>query len=195
MDIFREQGVAVANASGVHGPNIVEHVIGWILLISRRLDEELQRQERAEWRHFKAFGELQGSRVCVICLGAIGTAIVDRLSGFGIETVGVRYTAEKGGPTVEVYGFYDIEDAFVGTDYLVVACPLSKPTRDLIGAAELAADAPALPEGSLEFLGAVDSDPRRAEDHLGAMGHDDVAVGGGRHWLSTRSRPRGRRRS
>ncbi|MDR9381730.1 MAG: D-2-hydroxyacid dehydrogenase [Natronomonas sp.] len=139
MDAFREQGVAVTSASGVHGPNIAEHVIGWILLITRRLDEGLKRQERAEWRHFKAFGELKGSRVCVIGLGAIGTAIVDRLSSFGVETVGVRYTPEKGGPTDEVYGFDDIEDAFVGTDYLVVACPLSETTRDLIGAAELAA--------------------------------------------------------
>ncbi len=139
MDAFREQGVAVTNASGVHGPNIAEHVIGWMLLITRRLDEGLQRQERAEWRHFKAFGELQGSRVCVIGLGAIGTAIVDRLSGFGVGTVGVRYTPEKGGPTDEVYGFDDISDAFVGTDYVVVACPLTETTRDLIGAAELAA--------------------------------------------------------
>lgn len=139
MDAFSEQGVAVTSASGVHGPNIAEHVIGWMLLITRRLDEGLRRQERAEWRHFKAFGELQGSRVCVVGLGAIGTAIVDRLSGFGVETVGVRYTPEKGGPTDAVYGFDEIGEAFVGTDYVVVACPLTETTRDLIGAAELAA--------------------------------------------------------
>ncbi|WP_058365024.1 D-2-hydroxyacid dehydrogenase [Haloparvum sedimenti] len=139
MDAFRERGVAVTSASGVHGPNIAEHVIGTILMITRRLDEGLRRQERAEWRHFQAFGELQGSRICVVGLGAIGTAVVERLEGFGVETVGVRYTPEKGGPTDEVYGFDELLEAFVGVDYVVVACPLTETTQGLIGGDELAA--------------------------------------------------------
>lgn len=138
LDAFRERNIAVTNASGVHGPNIAEHVIGWMLLITRRLDEGLRRQARREWRHFQAMGDLSGSRVCVVGLGAIGQAIVERLEGFGVETVGVRYTPEKGGPTDDVYGFEEIERALVGVDYLVLACPLSETTRGLIGADELA---------------------------------------------------------
>ena len=137
LDAFRERGVAVTNASGVHGPNIAEHVLGWLLMIPRRLDEGIRRQERREWRHFQAAGEFNGSRVCVIGLGAIGTTIVERLSGFDLETVGVRYTPEKGGPTDEVYGFDDLESALVGVDYLVIACPLTETTEGLIGAREL----------------------------------------------------------
>jgi hypothetical protein len=53
---------------------------------------------------------------------------------------------------------------------------LGDPRQQRIG---LAADALALPVGPLEPLGAVDGDARRAEDHLGAVGDDDVAVGGG----------------
>nr|WP_233341096.1 D-2-hydroxyacid dehydrogenase [Haloprofundus sp. MHR1] len=139
MEAFRERGVAVTNASGVHGPNIAEHVIGWMLAITRRLDEGLRRDERSEWRHFQAFGELRGSRVCVVGLGAIGSAVVERLSGFDVETVGVRYTPEKGGPTDEVYGFDEFSDALVGTDFLVLACPLTETTRGLVDADALAA--------------------------------------------------------
>jgi len=142
MDAFRERGVAVTNASGVHGPNIAEHAIGWMLMIARRLDEGIRRQERREWNHFQAFGELHGSRVCVVGLGAIGTAIVDRLDPFGVETVGVRYTPAKGGPTDEVYGFDAVGEAFAGADYAVIACPLTDETRGLIGRHELAALAP-----------------------------------------------------
>lgn len=134
---FEEQGIAVTNASGVHGPNIAEHVLGWILMITRQLDEGLARQERREWNHFQAFGEFQGSRVCVVGLGAIGQAIVDRLEGFGVETVGVRYSPKKGGPTDEVYGFDEIQRALVGVDYLAIACPLTDETRGLIGEAEI----------------------------------------------------------
>lgn len=137
LDKFREHGITVTNASGVHGPNIAEHVIGWMLMITRRLDEGMRRQARHEWRHFQAIGELKGSRVCVVGLGAIGKAIVQRLEGFDVETVGVRYTPEKGGPTDTVYGFDEIEEALVDTDYLVIACQLSDETEGLIGQQEL----------------------------------------------------------
>ncbi|WP_276253557.1 D-2-hydroxyacid dehydrogenase [Halomontanus rarus] len=138
LEEFRDRGIAVTNASGVHGPNIAEHVLGWILLITRRLDEGIRRQNRREWNHFQAFGELRGSRVCVVGLGSIGQAVVDRLEGFDVETVGVRYSPEKGGPTDEVYGFDEIEAALVGVDYLVIACPLTETTEGLVGEDELA---------------------------------------------------------
>jgi len=138
LEAFRENGVAVTNGSGVHGPNMAEHVLGWMLMVARRLDEGIRRQDDRRWDHFQAFGELHGSRVCVVGLGAIGEAIVERLAGFGVETVGVRYTPEKGGPTDEIYGFDDILDALVGVDYLVIACPLTDTTRGLIGEDEFA---------------------------------------------------------
>ncbi|KAB1197596.1 MULTISPECIES: D-2-hydroxyacid dehydrogenase [Haloferax] len=132
MAELRERSVTVTNASGVHGPNIAEHVIGWLLTITRRLDEGIRRQERREWRTFQAYGELEGSTVTVVGLGAIGQAIVERLEPFGVETVGVRHTPEKGGPTDRVVGFDDVESALVETDHLVLACPLTDETRHLI---------------------------------------------------------------
>jgi len=137
LETFREHEITVTNASGIHGPNISEHVIGWMLMITRRLDEGLRRQQHREWNHFQAYGELRGSRVCVVGLGSIGKAIVDRLDGFGVETVGVRYTPSKGGPTDEVYGFDEIQEAIADVDFLVVACPLTETTEGLVGEAEL----------------------------------------------------------
>jgi phosphoglycerate dehydrogenase-like enzyme len=137
LDAFRERGVAVTNASGVHGPNIAEQVIGWFLMITRRLDEGLDRQGRREWRHFRAAGEFVDSTVCVVGLGAIGTDIVERLAGFGVDTIGVRYTPEKGGPTDEVYGFGGIEEAFLDADYVAIAAPLTDETEGLVSTAEL----------------------------------------------------------
>ncbi|WP_435174772.1 D-2-hydroxyacid dehydrogenase [Halorussus sp. AFM4] len=138
LDALEERGVAVTNASGVHGPNIGEHVLGNILVFARRLHEGWRRQQNREWRHFRAH-ELQGSTVTVVGLGAIGQSVVQRLRGFEVETIGVRYTPEKGGPTDEVVGFEgpEFEDALARTDYLVLACPLTDTTRGLIGEAEL----------------------------------------------------------
>lgn len=137
LDTFSEMDVAVTNASGIHAPNIAEQVLGYILLFSRRLREGLDRHSRSEWRHYQA-DELMGSTVTVVGLGAIGTAVTERLSGFHVGTIGVRYTPEKGGPTDEVIGFdqTDFESALARTDYLVVAAPLTDTTRGLLSEAE-----------------------------------------------------------
>jgi phosphoglycerate dehydrogenase-like enzyme len=146
MDSLEETGVRVTNAAGVHGPNIAEQVIGSILAFHREFFEGRTRQKNHEWRHYQT-GEFMGSTVTVVGLGAIGEAIVARLEGFGVETIGVRYTPEKGGPTDEVVGFdeEELHDALSRSDVLVLACPLTDTTRGLIGEEEFVT----LPEDAL----------------------------------------------
>ncbi len=131
LDAFEERGVAVTNASGVHGPNIAEHVIGAMLAFARDFLEARRRQDRREWRSFPST-ELAGSTVAIVGLGAIGQATVRRLEGFDVHTVGVRHSPEKGGPTDEVYGFDGIHEAVVDAEYVVLACPLTDATRELV---------------------------------------------------------------
>jgi len=139
MDALAERGVAVTTASGIHAPGIAEQVLGSMLVFARRLHVAWERKRRREWRHFQA-GELAGSTVTVVGLGSIGTAVLDRLEGFDVGTVGVRYTPGKGGPADDVVGFGQaaFHDALARTDYLVVACPLTETTRGLVDEAAFA---------------------------------------------------------
>ncbi|MFP9062597.1 D-2-hydroxyacid dehydrogenase [Natrialbaceae archaeon A-chndr2] len=139
MEAFRDRGVIVTNAGGIHAPGIAEQALGNMLVFARRLHEGWRRKQNREWRHFQSF-ELTGSTVTVVGLGSIGTELVARLEGFSVETIGVRYSPEKGGPTDEVIGFDEdaIHDALARTDYLVIACPLTDTTRGLFGEDEFA---------------------------------------------------------
>ena len=128
---LREAGVAVTNASGIHAPGLAEQVVANMLVFARRLHVAWEQSERQEWRHYEAT-ELAGSTVTVVGLGSIGHGVAERLQGFDVETVGVRYTPEKGGPTDEVVGFEDADEAFARADYLVLACPLTETTRNLV---------------------------------------------------------------
>jgi phosphoglycerate dehydrogenase-like enzyme len=131
LDAFEERGVAVTNAAGVHGPNIAEYVLGSLCSFSQGLHRAGRRQARREYRSFRT-RELTGSTVTVVGLGAIGETVVDRLEPFDVETLGVRHTPEKGGPTDEVVGYGDVHDALSRTDYLVLACPLTETTAGLV---------------------------------------------------------------
>ncbi|POG56554.1 D-2-hydroxyacid dehydrogenase [Haloferax marisrubri] len=144
IEAFEARDVAVTNASGVHGPNIAEQVLGSLLYFARRFHVAERQKDASVWQSYPTV-ELQGSTVAVVGLGALGEAVVDRLDPFGVETVGVRYSPEKGGPTDEVVGFDDeqgLHDAFARADYVVIACPLTDATRGLVDADAFASMAP-----------------------------------------------------
>jgi phosphoglycerate dehydrogenase-like enzyme len=136
MAAFAERDVVVTNASGIHAPGIAEQAIGSMLVFARRLHEGWRRKRNREWRHYQSF-EFARSTVTVVGLGAIGTAVIDRLAGFGVDTIGIRNSPEKGGPTDEVYGYDDgaVHDALSRSGYIVLAAPLTDTTAGLIDAA------------------------------------------------------------
>jgi phosphoglycerate dehydrogenase-like enzyme len=159
MDALRERGVAVTNAAGIHAPSIAEQVLGYVLTFARDLHEGWRRQQSREYRHYQA-RELGGSTVTVVGLGAIGHAVVQRLQGFDVDTIGVRYTPEKGGPTDEVIGFDPeaFHDALARTDYLVLATPLTDTTHGLVDADAFATLPPESVLVNVARGGVVDTD-------------------------------------
>ena len=157
LDALADRGVTVTNASGIHAPGIAEQVLGSLLTFARRLHVSWERNDRGVWQHVQST-ELKGSTVTVVGLGSIGTAVVDRLAGFDVDTIGVRHSPEKGGPTDEVLGYDAVHDALARTDYLVLACPLTDLTRHLIDAEALATLEPSAVVVNVARGGVIDTD-------------------------------------
>lgn len=134
LEALAEHDVAVTNAAGVHAPNAAEQAVGSILMFSRRLHEAARTDE---WQPVSP-GELAGSTVTIVGLGAIGTGIAERLDPFGVTTVGVRRSPESGGPTDEVIGPERLHDALARSEFVVLCCPLTESTRGLVDAEALA---------------------------------------------------------
>jgi phosphoglycerate dehydrogenase-like enzyme len=126
--------IALTTASGVHRPNVAEHVIGAWLTFARGFLTARDQQRAGVWQSFQA-AEFAGSRVCIIGMGEIGTAIAERLGGFDVETVAVRHSPEKGGPVDSVYGYDRIHEAVAKARYIALACPLTDQTRSLFDTA------------------------------------------------------------
>jgi phosphoglycerate dehydrogenase-like enzyme len=133
LEALADADVAVTSAAGVHAPNAAEHAVGGLLSFSRRL-HEAARADR--WQPADP-GEVAGSTVTIVGLGAIGTAVAERLEPFDVTTLGVRRHPDDGGPTHEVFGPERLHDALARTDFLVLCCPLTEETRGLIGTEEL----------------------------------------------------------
>ena len=134
LSALADHDVVLTTASGVHGPNIAEYVVGAWLAFARGFLTARERQRRNVWQSFQA-RDFAGSRVCVVGLGAIGRAIVDRLDGFDVEVVAVRHSPGKGGPVGAVYGYDELHEAVADARYVALACPLTDETRGLFDAA------------------------------------------------------------
>lgn len=76
---------------------MAEHAVGGILAFVRDFARARAQQDRRQWRRFQA-DELKDSTVIVAGLGPIGQAIAERIAAFEVETIGARYSPEKGGP-------------------------------------------------------------------------------------------------
>jgi len=135
-DAFRERGVAVTNASGVHAPNAAEQVLAYLLAFARRLDRGFAQSQAGVWQHYQA-DDLRGSTVTVVGLGAIGTAVLERLAPFGVERIGVRHTPARGGPADRIRGYDEFDSLLPETDHLVLTCPLTDTTEGLVDAAAI----------------------------------------------------------
>ncbi|MEZ5263935.1 MAG: D-2-hydroxyacid dehydrogenase [Acidimicrobiales bacterium] len=137
-------GVALCNAAGVAAPSMAEFVIGRLLEVctdTRRV-EELQRQQR--WRRHDT-GELAGSTVAIIGLGAIGRATAQRLRGWEVTLLGVRRHVEAGAidPDVdEVFGLDRLDEVLGRADAVVLTVPATRRTNGWFGAERFAAMKP-----------------------------------------------------
>ncbi len=134
LERFEQAGVVVTNASGIHSIGIAEQVIGSMLTFARGLGRSRQSDQFGGTSN--TLFSLTGRTVTIIGLGAIGTAVGNRLSGFDVTRIGVRHSPEKDGPVDEIIG-YD-ESAFhrvlAETEVLVLSCPLTDITEQLIDA-------------------------------------------------------------
>ena len=128
---FREQGVAVTSAAGVHAPNVSEYAIGAILAAASEFGRADRQAARGEWRSYPT-REVHDSPVGIVGMGAIGTAIAERLAPFGAERHAVRHTPSKGGPVESVVGYDEASTVFADAEWLVCACPLTDTTRGVV---------------------------------------------------------------
>jgi D-2-hydroxyacid dehydrogenase (NADP+) len=140
------RGVAITSASGVHGPNIAEHLMAMILMFTRGLPALFRAQLARRWERnitsrSGAFDELTGKTLLIIGLGRIGEALAARARPFGVRLLAVKHdrsARHDAGVGVDELLPLDALDAALGrADHVCVTVPLPPATHHLIDARRL----------------------------------------------------------
>lgn len=144
-----ESGVAVTNARGIRARAIAEHVLGVAIALSRGFATASRAQAGHRWAQDAIEGTpgirtLRGCHAGVIGLGSVGSEVARTLSAFGLRVSAVRRRA--GAPPVSGVGTVvpptELEHVLRTSDVVVLAVPLTRSTRRLIGRDQLAAMKP-----------------------------------------------------
>lgn len=124
-------GVALLNNRGAHAAKAGEFGVMAVLMLANRVPEMVTHQRAGRWR--KLWGTvLNGRRMTVIGLGALGGAVAAHGARFGLRVTGVRAHPAPHSNCTEVIGPDHLDRALGTTEFLVLACPLTPATRDLM---------------------------------------------------------------
>jgi glyoxylate/hydroxypyruvate reductase len=132
--------IAFTTAAGVHARPLTEFTLLGLLYFFRDLPHLQSCKAVRHWERYTVEG-LDGKRVLVVGLGAVGREVARQCASFGMEVWASRRS--RGGDMPEGIAHWVAQDglrsALSDVDALVLACPLTPETRLLIGEAEIAA--------------------------------------------------------
>lgn len=141
------RNLILTNASGVHGPNIAEHVMAFMLMFARRMHLYLRSQQDVVWQRFdhaelSKMGELSGRTLGIVGLGRIGEALMARARAFDMRVIAVkRDVTHRYGADVAPDALYRPEELpllLSQSDHVCIAVPNTPDTFHLFDAAMLA---------------------------------------------------------
>jgi phosphoglycerate dehydrogenase-like enzyme len=139
-----ESHVVLTNGSGIHSAAMGEHALGVMLAFVRKLHLARDAQHEKRWAQRAllegepAFGELAGSTLALVGLGAVGSAVATRARALGLRVIAVRrHPTDPPDPAHEQLGLERMREACERADWIVLAAPLTADSRHLFGAREL----------------------------------------------------------
>jgi phosphoglycerate dehydrogenase-like enzyme len=142
-EVFRAHGIRLASAAGVNAYAVAEHAMAIILALKRHLHSGRDNQTAKLWRGMISDiaareDELGGKRLLIVGLGRIGTRLAKLAKAFDLEVVATRRDASRGGQGADaVHGHDRLHELLPTADIVVLACPLTPETTNLIDATAL----------------------------------------------------------
>lgn len=143
-EAFAAQGIRLASGQGVNKNAVSEHAMGLLLSLTRRLALARDNQHAKIWRReqtdpLQREDELPGKTMLIVGTGGIGDRIAHLAKAFGMKVVGLRRDPAKGkGAADEIHSFRDLKSHIPAADVVVLSCPLTDETANLMDAEAIA---------------------------------------------------------
>lgn len=136
VETATKHGIAVTNTPGVLTETTADLTFALLMATARRIPEAEQYLRSGEWETWSPMlltgQDIWGTTLGLIGLGRIGTAVVKRAKGFGMNVI---YTSRTQKPEVEKQleiTYKPLDDLLQRADFICVMTPYTKETENLI---------------------------------------------------------------
>jgi len=124
--------VIVTSSSGFNAIPVAEHVLGFMLLFTRKLYDTFQKQQKKIWERNQYVTELRGKTVLVVGLGHIGSEVARLSYCFGAKIIAIKHNLKNKPDFVDkLYGIKDLEKVLPIADFVSLSLPLTAQTLHL----------------------------------------------------------------
>lgn len=140
LDLMK-RGVTISGSSGVNAPIVMQNAIAGILMLARQFPKMLKAQADRRWDsliNYPLPADLAGQTAVIVGRGPIGGSIVKVLQVLGVNTISVGFNdalkdqALSEVATSKVIHISQLKQVLPQAQWLVLACPLSHETRNLL---------------------------------------------------------------
>jgi phosphoglycerate dehydrogenase-like enzyme len=135
---LRDSNIVLTNNKIVQGPEIADHAMAMLLVLSRNLRKYIadDLQENWEGRRFEGI-ELNGKTAVVIGVGGIGMQIATRAWAFGMNVIGVDPEDKPFSPFVKKVVKPDqLDEVLPQADVVFISTPHTEKSHKMMGARE-----------------------------------------------------------
>jgi phosphoglycerate dehydrogenase-like enzyme len=130
--------ITIAGNVGAYAPPMAEHNMAMILALAKRLLVEHHKLMHNEFDDATPTRYLSGTTAGIIGFGGTGRATAQLMRAFGMHIYALNQSGKSTTPTDFIGTLRDLEHVLRVSDVVVLSLPLTRATRGLIGADELA---------------------------------------------------------
>jgi phosphoglycerate dehydrogenase-like enzyme len=133
-----QRGATITTSTGSNAEPVAQTGFTGLLMLARGFPGYIQGQHKHEWRPLRGAAlpdDLRGQTVVLLGVGAIGKIFAGYARAFGLKVIGVRRSpGMPDDPVDEMHPPSKLPELLPRADWVVIACPLTRETRNLVNA-------------------------------------------------------------
>ena len=138
ISAVQRNGGVITSSTGSNREPVAQTGFTGLLMLARGFPGYIQGQHKREWRPLRGAAlpdDLRGQTAVLIGVGEIGKTFAGYAKAFGLKLIGIRRSPKKpDDPVDEMYPPSKLNEVLPRADWIVIMCPLTKETRNLIDA-------------------------------------------------------------
>ena len=131
FDDLKNSDVVLTNARGIFDRPMAEYALGLMIAHAKKFWTAYAQQRESRWRHLYST-RMEGQRVLIVGVGAIGRAMARLFKAFGLHVEGVGRTARETDADFEkIHASDDLLTTLPGFDYVIMMAPFTPGTENM----------------------------------------------------------------